>query len=210
MVDLALKPLENSFAVNTLEDEVRNIAVRLYNETLKATADEINVYGSPHLGGFSQIERHVIADGLAVLRQGDEAAMRYLFKAWKYRNPRRGTHFLRTYLQILFGGDFEISKLYQLKTGVYPVNVKTEDEIRYDAEQLADYLLTSRVRVDLGTDIVPERLLKPLFSTVAARIILEIRIARRVKTELVVATTFNCTTLCYMAGQFRRPRKVTP
>ncbi|HEX8590616.1 hypothetical protein [Pseudomonas sp.] len=173
-----LVPEENSYAENTVEAELQDIFLALFESVLKDTADEINCYGAPHIGSLDLVRRNLTADGLAVLSSSDEDAIRYLHQAWKFRNPRRGMHFLRTYVQALFG-DYEINQLYQLKTGIYPLNLATEDEISKAGGSLDDYWLTSRVRVRLSTDMVSTQILAALKSTVAARIVLNVQIAKK-------------------------------
>lgn len=196
-----LKPLAQSFAVDDLERDLQALFLQVFDDTLKAQAEIIDVYGMPHVGPFALVERSVAADGLSVLRRGDEDAMRYLFKAWRFRNPRRGTHFLRTYLQALFGSVWEVSQLWQKKTGVYPVEAYSEAEIAALGESLGDYFLTSRLRVDVDTDIIPERVLRSLKSTVAARFVLGVRLARRSSMPLVCATVSRGVTAMRAIGQ---------
>lgn len=182
-----LKPLEQSFAESDLEQDLKDLFLQVFDESLKAQAETIDVYGMPHIGPFKLVERNVASDGLTVLRSSDEAAMRYLFKAWRFRNPRRGTHFLRTYLQALFGSVFTVSQLWQKKLGTYPADAYSEGEIAALGESLADYFLTSRLRVDIDTEIVPERILKSLKSAVAARFVLAVRVAKRSATYVEMA-----------------------
>jgi hypothetical protein len=204
-----VKPLVESFANGTVEDELRQLFVRLYEETLAEKAGEINVYGAPHLGPFSLIERHVAGDGLSVIREDNEAALRYLFKAWRFRNPRRGTHFLATYLRVLFG-DYEIDQLYQLKAGMYPQQLRSEKEIQQLGHSLADYFLTSRLRVQLVTSIVPERILAAMKSVVAARLILQVRIAQRTRMQVGTAQICYGQAVARMTGELQvRKREST-
>lgn len=204
-----MKPLVESFANGTVEDELRQLFVRLYEETLAEKADEINVYGAPHLGPFSLIERHVAGDGLSVIREDNEAALRYLFKAWRFRNPRRGTHFLATYLRVLFG-DYEINQLYQKKSAPYPTLLRSEREIQQLGHSLADYFLTSRLRVQLVTSIVPERILAAMKSVVAARLILQVRIAQRTRMQVGTAQICYGQAVARMTGELQvRKREST-
>jgi len=170
-------PLQESWAANDLEADLRDLFIQLYTEMLGGKSDEINLYGAPHIGPFSLIEREIAKDGLAVLRTTSEDQMRNLFRAWRFRNPRRGTHFLRTYLQSLFGSSFDISQLWQKKDAVYPYSLLTETEVNGLGVK-DDYFLTSRIRVDIETEVVPERLAQVLRTTVAARFVMDVRTSK--------------------------------
>lgn len=188
-----MKPLESSFANGDLEDELRNLFIRLYDETLADKASEIDVYGAPHLGPLSLIQREISRDGLSVLNKVDETGLRHLFKAWRYQNPRRGTHFLATYLRVLFGDVYSINQLWQKKTEPYPTYLRTRDEIVSEGASESDFFLTSRLRVDLTTDLVPDQVIQSLRTIVAARLVLEIRISQVAKNESGIAGVM---TLC--------------
>ena len=188
---MTMIPLEKSWAVDQQEDDLRNLTIQLYADTLKEKSDEINVYGAPHIGPFSLIEREVARDGLTVLRTTSSEAIRHLFMAWRFRNPRRGTPFLRTYLQVLFGPVFEIRQLYQKKSEPYPEALASLDEITSSGEAVGDYFLTSRLRVDIETDLVPSRVQQAARTTVAARFVLDLRAARRVATVVSMPHIFR-------------------
>lgn len=190
---LPMKALQASWAATELETEIKALVIKLYDDHVREQADDINVYGAPHLGSFPLVERNFSQDGLAVLRKNDEAAMRYLFKAWRYRNPRRGTHFLRTYLQALFGSVFTVEQMYQKSGEAYPTALKSKREAE-SAGSLSDYYLTSRLRADIDTDAVPERIVRALQSAVAARFILNIRVAKQslVGTHVAIVGTAKC------------------
>lgn len=183
-----LKPLQYSFDATTLEAELKDLFIKLYQDALGETGDDINVYGAPHLGSFSLVERNIDAEGLTVLRETTEARIRFLFKAWRHRNPERGLHFLRLYVNTIFG-ESSIEQLWQKKTDPYPLTVKSRAEIEASGESEDDYFLTSRVRVDLSTTLVPEKLVRSLRSAVAARLLLKIRISRTMMINTAVAMT---------------------
>lgn len=174
----ALMPLRKSHAVDDLENELRLLFIEIYEKNQLEQADEINVYGAPHLGSKDLIARHVTADGLSVLGGEDDAAVRHLFKAWRHRNPKRGFHFLRTYLRALWGENYVVDQLWQRKDSPYPTALTTIGDIRTKGESETDYYLTSRVRVDLDTDIVADRVIKSLTTSVAARFLMKVRIAK--------------------------------
>lgn len=175
---MSLEPLQHSHAVGKVEIEMKDLVEGLYRDYIQAEVDDINVYGAPHLGSFSLIERVIAQEGLTVLRETTEDRIRYLFNAWRNRNPQRGLHFLRTYLTVIFG-DMSAEQLWQKKSGTYPQQLKTLSEIAAAGESESDYFLTSRIRVDLTSDIVPEKLAASLKAAVAARFVLNLRIGKR-------------------------------
>lgn len=117
-----LLPLEESFAENEVEADLKRLFLDLFNARLSASAFDANVLGAAHLGSLDLVRKAVNTDGL-VLLQGDreEAATRYLYRAWKSGDVQgRGIHFLRAYLQMLFPNACEVEQLWQDKTLPYP------------------------------------------------------------------------------------------
>ena len=176
---MELTPLVRSAEFDDVEREFKALALSMYKKYLDDQVTEVGLYGMPHIGPDSLVERSLSEDGLAVLRNTTMDQIRYLFHAWRYRNPQRGTKFLAAYLNTLFGPVFTIDQLWCKKAGQYPVDVMTESEMQAAGVREADYFLTSRLRVDLDTEIVPERVLKAAKTAVAARFVLELRIAKR-------------------------------
>jgi len=174
-----LRPLQNSPWTKAspeaeLEAELKDLFIKVYADTMAATADDINVYGAPHLGSFGLVERNIDRDGLSVLRETTEARIRYLFRSWRHLNPERGLHFLRLYLSALFGDAWVAEQLWQRKDQPYPTALATTAEVG----DSRDYFLTSRVRVDVDSEIVPAKILSSLKSAIAARILLTVRVGR--------------------------------
>lgn len=179
MSDQNLLPLQESFDRYQYEAELKALFLQLYEDNLKALADEINTYGMAHNGPFSLIERLVTADGLSVLRQGDEAGMRYLWNAWKHLNPERGLHFIKTYLQTMVGDAHQLNQMWQKKTEPYPTYLRSAGEINYSSEHtFDDFFLTSRIVADIDTDIVPDRVVQSLKTAAAARFHVKVRLAK--------------------------------
>ena len=178
MPDLPLKPLQNSWDASQLEAELKALFIKLYDDHLRELADEINVYGAPHLGGIDLLEKVVTSEGLAILRDEDVDKMQYLSKSWRHLNPERGLHFLRTYLRVLFGEGHIVEQLWQKKSEPYPTATKSRAEIEAAAESMADYFLTSRVRVDLDTLLLTELVKKAILTSLAARFVAEVRVAK--------------------------------
>lgn len=149
-----LIPLRKSHSHNTYEDELKQLFIRLWQNHLSGKARDVNVSYTPHLGSKTLLNRYLVSQDISNFNVAslNDDEMRYLSMAWKYRNGKRGTHFLHTYIKCLWGVDFEILPLWQKKSGTYPQELKTEQEITEHNEHLADYFLTSRLRIVLYGD----------------------------------------------------------
>jgi hypothetical protein len=173
-VDLA--PLRNSHEASELEAELKGLFIAMLDAFVRPGEREINTLGTPHLGPFSQVEQGVKNEGLALYRRADEDAMRYLFRSWRARNPKRGLHMLRTYLQVLWPGGWAVEQMYQEKAEPYPEALW--------AQPAADRYRTSRVRVGIespdttGDDVLAA--VPALRSVVPARILLEFVMLTRI------------------------------
>lgn len=118
----ALIQLEGSFAENTVESDLKRLFIDLFSALMANDAFDANVAGMAHLGSIPLVRKHINYDGLSVL-QGDreESATRYLYRAWKSGNcQNRGFHFLRTYLQLLFPNDTDITQMVHEVDKEYP------------------------------------------------------------------------------------------
>lgn len=173
-VDLA--PLRESHEANELEAELKGLFIAMLDAFVRAGEREINTLGTPHLGPFSQVESAVKNEGLALYRSPDEDAMRYLFRAWRARNPKRGLHMLRSYLQVLWPSGWTVEQMYQVKGQPYPEALW--------AQPASDRFRTSRVRVGIespdttGDDVLAA--VPALRSVVPARILLEFVMLTRI------------------------------
>lgn len=176
---MELIPLQRSAEYDDIESEFKALFLSLYRQHIAAKVRELTLYGMPNLGSDDFISMQLGRDGLALLRDSTNEHIRYLFHAWRYNNPQRGTMFLDTYLRSLFGSVNVIEQLWCQKTGVYPVDVLSESEIALKGLDLENYFLTSRFRVDVDTNMVPQKVLAAAKSAVAARFVLKIRILRR-------------------------------
>lgn len=172
-----IKPIENSYSLeNQLEYELMQLFIQLFDDNFGEIAEEIGFYGMPHIGPFKLIERNVTSDGLAVLRKDDEAAMRYLFKAWRYKNPQRGLHFLNLYLRILITDVFFVTnQLWQAKAQPYPMALKTAAQIAIDGENIDDYYLTSRIEITVEVPVLTKRVIESIRTAIAARFTLDFK-----------------------------------
>lgn len=146
-----LIPLKQSHAFDAYEDELRRLFITLYQTMLAERASDVNCYAAPHLGGEKLLRQYLVSENMSNfnMQQVGNDKVKYLLKAWRYRNPKRGTHFLSLFIRMIWGNDFEILPLYQRKNAPYPTEVKTEEEVRENKENLNDYFLTSRLRVTL-------------------------------------------------------------
>jgi hypothetical protein len=184
---MELIPLQRSAEYDAIEAEFKALFLSLYHKDLSGRVIDANTLGMPHLGPDAFISRGLNNDGLALLNDTTSDKTRMLFMAWRYLNPQRGTKFLAFYLRSLFGDVFTIDQLWCKKEGMYPVDVMTEKEINLAGQQLTDYFLTSRLRVDIETEIVPERILTAARTAVAARFVLDLRAARRAGLKIPLA-----------------------
>lgn len=114
-------PLQASFANGQIESELKAIFLEAFALVADDTFDA-SVLGAAHLGSFDLVRRATNRDGLVLLRgDREEAATRYLYRAWKSGDvQKRGLHFLRTYLQMLFPNVSEVAQLWHDKEMPYP------------------------------------------------------------------------------------------
>lgn len=181
--EVGLQPLAQSHEADQVERELKALFMKLYADLIRPDERRVNTVGMPHLGPFDQVEQAVKADGLALLRQGVPDAMRYVFKAWRARNPKRGLHMLRLYLQLLWPNSWTMNQLWQLKSGTYPDELAIEDG--------GDHFLTSRVAVKISAGITDgadvAAMVPALRSVVPARLLLGITIEQVIDSEMAVA-----------------------
>lgn len=168
----SLQPLAASFEENDIESELKRVFIIVFERMVRERERALNLYGMAHLGGDELLARNLHGDGLAVIRR-DAERVRFLLKAWRARNPRRGMLFLRTYLQTVWPNEWQIDQFWHpIATALeYPKH----KVLQGDPET---HFLTSRVRVgvsaevDDGTGLLAMQ--KALRSTLAARLVLEI------------------------------------
>lgn len=199
---MALEPLKQTHSATDLEDELRSLFIKVYADHLQPGADEINVYGAPFLGSLPLVQRNIVADGVSIISQTEDARTRYLHKAWRYLNPERGLHFLRTYLSAIFPVAFSVEQLWQKKSEPYPTALLPRDQVPSES----DYYLTSRVRVDLDTGgIVPDRILQSLKTAMAARFLLKVRVAKLSESPVGVAQIMRTAVMVRVTGESTLP-----
>ncbi|WMC11775.1 hypothetical protein PU634_05250 [Oceanimonas pelagia] len=114
------EPLQRSHDASQIEAELKAVFLELFSRLGRDSFDA-NVLGSAHLGSFDLVRRMVNHDGLILLPgEREEAATRYLYRAWKSGDiQKRGLHFVRTYLQLLFPGQAEVRQMWHAKDQPY-------------------------------------------------------------------------------------------
>lgn len=147
-------PLVLSHAYDGVEDEMRHLFIAVYQKRLASRAADVNAYGMPHLGSKTLLQKYLVSQGISNFNAAslNEDYARYMVLAWRNRNPKRGTHFLNTFLRLVWGTEFDIFTLWQHKNKPYTKELKTEPEIEEDNESLDDYFPTCRLRVTLYGD----------------------------------------------------------
>lgn len=169
-----LLPLVQSHTYNTREEELKRISIRLFIEQLSGSFNDVNVYGAPHLGSRVLLRQYLVSENIANFNatslDGDN--MRYLLMAWRYLNQKRGTHFLRTFITLVWGHTFQILPYYCRKSGHYPEDCLTLPEIELSSENIDDYFLTSRLQIFLTGEIgyFPSEIGKSLNNALPARL----------------------------------------
>lgn len=201
----SLKPLQHSFTVDEVENDLRNLFVDLFESMMAAQTFDVNVLGAAQIGSLDLVRRMINNDGL-VLLEGDreETATRYLYKAWKSRNNQgRGFHFLQTYLQLLFPNATGVEQLAQAKALSYPTSL-----IPALNSVAATHYWTSRIRVLIDstqtTWTLVDKMHPVLRSIIPARFLLHIALLTTWnKTQYVGAAlvTSGITTIYPAASQ---------
>lgn len=167
-----LAPLRNSHEADQLETELKALFMAMFAQFVRPALDEVATVGTPHLGSIDQLERAVKVDGFALQRNGDEGAMRYLHKAFRARNPKRGLHMLRTYLQLIFGeGNWELIQRWQDAAQPYPTALSPTAE--------PNHFLTTRIEarvISTGLARTPELMAQAFRSVLPARMLLDVRL----------------------------------
>lgn len=127
------EPLRNSYEFGDVERELKQVFLGLF-DALGQDSFDANVMGAAHLGSFDLVQRMVNHDGLVLLPGSrEEEATRYLYRAWKSGDvQKRGIHFVRTYLQLLFAGQAEVCQMWHRKGEPYGTSfIKNEPRNPY-------------------------------------------------------------------------------
>lgn len=185
--------LQRSHTHDSVEADIKRLALDLFRDHLGERAFDANVLGMAHLGSFDLVRRFIQADGLGMLRSDrEEAAVRYLYRAWKASDTQgRGLHFLRTYLQLLFPGEAEVQQLWHAKDQPYGTAWRS-GQSRY---LIYHFLGQSGVRLDgswqLGRSLVPLGELPPLYTPDPSGIFLTSRIEILLSLELATRPEYQ-------------------
>jgi hypothetical protein len=202
-----LGPLVNSAEYDDIESELKQIFLDLFSTYLRASERDLNVYGAAHLGSLDLLTKRIKVDGLAVF--GDDAnAVEYLYRAWNFRNPKRGMIFLRTYLQLLWPNAFVIDQLWQQKGVPYPTALFTRSQIT-DPDLETNYYLTSRIRVSIDdaseTGVSATRVLPALLAVLAARFLIELQVLKRFTDTIGIADGLYAENVGFFDGSVKLP-----
>lgn len=202
--EVGLAPLQNSHEADGLEAELKALFKLMFDGQIRPAERTINTVGTPHIGPFDQVERAVKSEGLALQRRGGEDAMRYLFRAWRARNPKRGLHMLRAYLQVLWPNGWTMDQMWQDKAQPYPLLTKTNE---------GNHFLTSRVNVQIssaisdGSDVAAAA--PSLRSVLAARFLLNVSLKQQSEAPLDIATAYYAGALVQsFTGDFYRDPEI--
>lgn len=204
-----LEPVKAFHDADELEAQFKALSADVFKQYLRFVEREINAYGMPHLASFEQVERWVKADGLAMVRGSQEDPMRYLFKAWRGQNPKRGLHFLRTYLQLLWPGGWDAEQQWQRKNATYPTALSSGPELAIQkiTNPRLTHFLTSRLNVDItaqgesGDGLA--QVARSLRYICGAKFLVNLRVLRRGKTDLRRASIFSGTQMLMTHGELQ-------
>jgi hypothetical protein len=206
-----LGPLVNSAEYNEIETELKQIFLDLFSTYLRASERDLNVYGAAHLGSLDLLTKRIKEDGLAVFGD-DTSAVEYLYRAWNFRNPKRGMIFLRTYLQLLWPNAFVIDQLWQQKGVAYPTALFTRAQIT-DPDPETNYYLTSRIRVSIDdaseTGVSATRVLPALLAVLAARFLIQLLVLKRFTDSLGFADGMYAENVAFFTGSLMLPFATT-
>ena len=142
-------PYRQSFAYDDTEKVLQRLFIDIFTELFKDQIEDIHHYGMPHLGSAKVVERFTKQDGLVVLRRptSSDLIMRVIYENWRSLASRRGLAFLEFVLQMVWGDQWEIQRLYhsKLRADRYP-SLVTPMPTR-------DSFLTSRIMIVLDKDV---------------------------------------------------------
>jgi hypothetical protein len=188
-----LTPLQNSFAVDEVEEQLKQMFIDLFNAHLSERLHDVNVLGMAHLGSLDLVRRIVNVDGLVFIPNNrEEAATRRIYRAWKAGNAQgRGLHFLRAYLQLLFPNSWTIDQQMQAKAEAYPTDLYPAQYTLNDT----DKYLTSRINIwvsaqnaNAGSVSAIKKILKDI---IPARMVPEINISETSSTTIRLGSFFT-------------------
>lgn len=198
-----LEPLQLSHEDSDYEQALKEIFLELFESKIRAPFERVNTYGMAHVGDFEGVERFTKQDGVAAYRvAGKEEHIRELYRGWKSRNPRRGLHFLKFYLQAIFPNQWTCDQLWQNPAMPYTTDMSKTER--------TGYFLTSRVSVSIASQGVVDSqvfsLIAPsIRSVLPARLMLVIRLLNEFDNQLFVANTYCGASTTQYVGGFSMP-----
>lgn len=206
-----LEPVKAFHEADAIEHQLKAMSLDVFREYLRGVEREINVYGAPHLGALEQVERWVKSDGIVITRTSSSSddSIRYLFKAWRSRNPKRGLRFLRTYLQLLWPNAWEAEQLWQHKKLPYPTALYSDSELvlRGVDDPSKDYFLTSRVNVNVSTSTETgsgvTQVARSLRYVCGARFLVNLRYVQKSKSNIKAAATLGAFNILETSGKLQ-------
>lgn len=138
-----LAPLQQSYEADSLERELKQIVMGLFEDHLRDGERYVNALGMPQLGARDLVEAALAGNGIPIHRGASvaESAGAYLLRAWLSRNPKRGLHMLKHMLQMLWPNAATVNQMWQDKAAPYPTALVDADG--------GNHYLTSRVQVSL-------------------------------------------------------------
>ncbi|KGQ44462.1 hypothetical protein [Gallibacterium anatis] len=141
-------PLFHQKEIGDIEKEVKSIFLEVFKETLGDKVDGLLQYGMPYVSqDIDVLYPFFSMSGLNTLKNLQEVKpLAYLMKAWTIRNPKRGFHFLNTYLQMLYPNSFRIAQMYQETAKNYPIALSNKEEMEIKG---TPHWLTSRVKISV-------------------------------------------------------------
>lgn len=200
-----LGPVAQTHRHDQLESQVIDMMMEIFRANLRDEERSLNANAMPHLASVSMIEMWIMADGLGVIKGGHRDHLRYLFKAWRSRNPKRGLHFLRTYLQMIWPNGWTATQMWQQKDAPYPaalVSPLTPAEIEAIRPT---HFLTSRINVSViddeedGTGLIEAT--KSIRAALGARYFVKLSTARSSKMTINIAAIGTPFHLLVATGQ---------
>lgn len=204
-------PLATSVMTEELEQAWKVVFMNVFKSMLWDKQHDLLHYGSPHLARQALLIRFALNDGLSIIRSdGEGNRLRYLLKAWRVKNPKRGFHFLRTYLQMLYPNAFTIDQLWQETGKQYTTALSTKKEVDNKG---SPHWLTSRVRISIA-DIHEDgnqllQYISTIQSVIGARFVAEFALKKEFgnPSQLVFASGFTAFNLASFQGICKLPPK---
>lgn len=188
-----LTPLKNSFAVDAVEEQLRDMFIKVFDTYIASDFHDINVLGAAHLGSLDLVRRVINFDGLVLISNNrEEPNTRRLYRAWKAGALQgRGLHFLRAYLQLLFPNSWTISQMMQVKALPYPTALYPSENFVNDPTMF----LTSRIQIAVAADNENAgsigKIAGIIKDVIPARMLPEIRLSQGSQSTLRVGSFFT-------------------